>query len=784
MTEKPTYAELEQKIHELEKKDDKYRTLFEKSKDAILIIENERFVDCNQAAVDMLGYKNKVEFLNTHPSELSPDNQPDGKSSFTKAIKMIDLALKNGAHRFEWNHVRANGEIFPVEVLLTTISYQNNNHVMHTTWRDITDRKQAEKKLREKENQLSLHLQNTPLGAISLDLNFKIIDWNPAAESIFGYNRKEAINIHIADLIIPDDIKESVDIVFRNLLSGKGGKHNTNDNITKAGKRIICDWYNTILYNVKGEITGFASLVNDVTEKKAHEKQLLRFAKVIEQASEEVVITDINGIIQYVNPSFERNTGYKTEEVLGQTPSVLKSGLHDRAFYKGIWTTLLDKEIWKGKIQNKCKDGHILFHDMVITPILDSDNKISAFVSIRRDITEQRNMEQQIQQSQKMESIGTLAGGVAHDFNNILSGIFGYAQLAEMNIDNSVKAKQNISQIIKGAKRATELVQQILTFSRRSEHKKNPSKLYLIVKEAIQFLRSSIPTTIEIKEEIFSKAMILTDPTQMHQIVMNLCTNAYYAMRKTGGILSVSLKEIEIREPNSIPGLTITPDTYLKLEINDTGSGMSQETLDKIFEPYFTTKKIGEGTGMGLAVVLGIVKQHNGYMQAQSELGKGSTFSIYLPVLKGRIDSQALKKEKDALKGGTERIMVVDDEESILTSTQDILEDYGYSVKTFSNGKHAFNEFNKDPYQVDLIITDMTMPKMTGDKLSYRAMEIRNDIPVILCTGYSDNISEIKALEIGIKKYLIKPIDSHNMLRTIREVLDKNKAEEQSIIQT
>jgi len=345
MTEKPSYSALEKKIEELEAKlkgtavqdgNAKYRILFEKSKDAILIIEDETFVECNQAAIDMLGYKNKTEFLNTHPSKLSPDKQPDGKDSFTKAKEMIAIALQNGSHRFEWDHIRVNKEVFPVEVLLTTIFQQENRHVIHTIWRDISAQKQTE-------------------------------------------------------------------------------------------------------------------------------NQLLMFAKVIEQANEEVVVTNSDGVIQYVNPSFEKNTGYFKDEAIGQTPAILKSGLHDKAFYEGIWKTILNKKIWKGKVKNRCKNGHILMHDMVISPIVDIKNQISGFVSIRRDITEQKKLEKQIEQSRKMEAIGTLAGGIAHDFNNILSGIFGYAQLAQINITTPDKAKNNIFQITQGAKRAADLVQQILT---------------------------------------------------------------------------------------------------------------------------------------------------------------------------------------------------------------------------------------------------------------------------------------------------------------------------------
>ena len=610
---------------------------------------------------------------------------------------------------------------------------------------------------------------------ISLNTEFCITEWNPASENIFGFTKKEAVGIHIADLIIPKELRSNVDKVFQNLLSDKSGARNINENITKSGQIIICDWYNTVLYDADGQMTGFASLVNDITQLKLHEKQLLQFEKVIEQADEEVVITDPTGIIQYVNPSFEKNMGHKRKEIVGKRPSVLKSGLHNDAFYKNIWTTILDKKIWKGNIQNKRKNGTILLHDMVITPIVNSENDITAFVSIRRNITEQVKMEQQMQQSRKMEAIGTLAGGIAHDFNNILSGIFGYAQLADMNLDKPEKAKNYITQVTVGAKRATELVQQILTFSRQSEHKKNALKLYLIIKEATKFLRSSIPATIEIKEKIYAKDKVLANPTQIHQIVMNLCTNAYHAMKKKGGILTVSLEVLEVTDSMVIPGIRIPPDRYLNLKVSDTGSGMTSEVLTKIFEPYFTTKDRGEGTGLGLAVVKGIIEDHNGYVTVRSEVGKGSTFKVYLPVLKDQKDQSLQEKETDLIKGGSENIMVIDDDEAILSITKDVLEKFGYQVTAYLKSPAALDAFEQHPLDFDLIITDMTMPGIPGDDFSYRALKIRKDIPIILCTGYNDNINEIKALDIGIKKYLSKPVESKHLLALIRKFLDESK---------
>lgn len=400
-----------------------------------------------------------------------------------------------------------------------------------------------------------------------------------------------------------------------------------------------------------------------------------------------------------------------------------------------------------------------------------------ATLNYMRDITLQKKLEDQYRQSQKMEAIGRLAGGIAHDFNNILSGIFGYAHLAKENISDQKKTLSNIDQIIKGGGKAAELVRQILTVSRQAKKEKTPIYMAIVIKEALKLIRASIPSTITIKENIYSKKMVTADPAQIHQVVMNLCTNAFHAMMDTGGgTLAVTLKEIEISKTGSIPSIGLPPGEYLKLEISDTGSGIPPEIIKKIFDPYFTTKPVGKGTGLGLAIVSGIVEEHGGHMEVYSEPDQGASFHIFLPVIQEQAVSGKSEIPERIIEGGSETIMIVDDEDDILESACEILENLGYQTKAFQDSSSAFAEFQAHPDRFDLVVTDMTMPSMNGLDLSKKIFEIRPDQDIFLCTGFSEEINKEKALDIGVAKYFEKPLAIDEFLIEVRDTLDQKSS--------
>jgi CheY-like chemotaxis protein len=369
-----------------------------------------------------------------------------------------------------------------------------------------------------------------------------------------------------------------------------------------------------------------------------------------------------------------------------------------------------------------------------------------------------------------MESIGTLAGGIAHDFNNILGIILGNTELSLYDVPEWNPARLNLEEIRTASLRAKDVVRQLLSFARKTKLEKKPTNIILIIKESLKLLRSSIPTSIEIRQNIPEDIdTILADPTQINQVFINLCTNADHAM-PDGGVIVVTLKKIELDEDTAVQHPELNPGRYVNLTVSDTGHGISHNEIDRIFDPYFTTKEVGKGTGMGLAVVHGIVKGHNGIILVESELGKGTTFSIFFPVVAKEAVVETEADEK--LPTGDERILFVDDEELIVGIEHQILERLGYKVESTTSPIDALELFRSKPDQFDLVITDMTMPKMTGDKLVKEILKIQPDIPIILCTGFSEKIDEKKAKAIGVADYIEKPLDMRDYAMKIRKVLD------------
>ena len=478
-----------------------------------------------------------------------------------------------------------------------------------------------------------------------------------------------------------------------------------------------------------------------------------------------------------VNKKFAKTIGIGINEIIGKKHNELFPKNKDLSLKKDLEVIMNGKPLLNKKEFFETQNGRKqILVDRI--PYKDIDRKVVGLIGFALDITDieraekdKKELEGQLQQSQRMESIGNLAGGIAHDFNNILSPIMIHSEISMMDLPPDNPIQHNLKEIFKAGERAKDIVKQILAFSRKVEGERAAIKIVPILKEVLKMLRSSIPTTINIHQDLEAESdTIFADRTQVHQIMLNLGINAAHAMREKGGTLKVGLVQEDFDSDAAAQYTDLNPGSYLKLTVSDTGHGIDEKTIKKIFEPYFTTKEVGEGTGMGLSLIHGIVKSHGGNITVESEPGKWTIFNVYLP--RASADVSAVEEPSATLPGGAERVLFVDDEKWAVDAMQLMLEKLGYKVTARTSSIEALEVFRNNPQGFDFVITDMTMPNMTGKDLAKELRSIRADFPIILCTGFSDLIDENRAKEMGINAFVMKPIVMGEMANTIREVLD------------
>jgi PAS domain S-box-containing protein len=645
---------------------------------------------------------------------------------------------------------------------------------------DITKRRAVEAALRITQ----FSFDKAAIGIFRIDANARIIDVNDQAARSLGYTREELGTLSIFD-IDPLVNTENWGGIWQRLLEMEGFDVFETVHRRKDGHEFPVEITSNLLEYGGQQFA--VTFVQDITERKRSARALeaseQRYRNLFNEAPVMYVITDNRPeepYIKDVNNMFLDILGYRREDVLDaplvryytedSKRRVLAEGGYQRAMSGAFMLEERDLQTRTGRIVNT------LLHSL---PEYDVDGRVIGTRAMFLDITERKIAEQeakqleaQLLQAQKMEAIGTLAGGIAHDFNNILSAVIGYSELSLYDVTKDSPVHRNLQQIYTAGLRARALVQQILMFSRKDERELRLLPPAPLVKEALNLLRSTLPATIEICQRFGSGIYpILADPTQIHQIVMNLCTNAAHAMEPEGGRLDVMLTQVRLSERDTQLHPGLEPGDYLKISIQDTGRGISPEIMSKIYDPYFSTKDKDKGTGLGLAVVHGIVQSYGGAISAYSEMNCGTTFNIYIPSQRDQIADE--RQEEPGLPRGSEHVLLVDDEPTLVDVGQQMLERLGYRVSIASGSMAALKIFRNAPHAIDLVITDMTMPKMTGDKLAVELLTIRPELPIILCTGYSINISAEKALTMGIKAFLYKPIVEVDLARVVRKVLDE-----------
>jgi PAS domain S-box-containing protein len=638
------------------------------------------------------------------------------------------------------------------------------------------ERERAQEELRAGEERYRHIYNNAQIGLYRARISDgMVLEANTRLAQICGYESREEFigDFRTSEHYLDPGTRERLIAE----LEKKGEVQNFEARLSRRDNNIFWARLTARLFPEKGYIEG---VLADITDEKLTQERLReseeRYRRLVENAPLGILSMDPSGNVIHVNSRLLSILGSPSAEStrpinVFSFPPLTEAGIADN-FRRCL-------ETGKGGVFEspyRAKGEKEIYLQYYLTPILDPGGKVTGVQAILEDISEQRKLEGQLLQAQKMEAVGTLAGGIAHDFNNILTAILGYAELASFKLPEHSEVQEDLQQCLKAGHRAKDLVQQILAFSRQGKQERKPLDIRPLIKEGLKFLRASLPATIEIREHIEGNlGVIEADPTQIHQVLMNLCTNAAHAMRDKGGILEVSLERFDL-----LPGLSATfpemePGPYLKLRVSDTGHGMSPEVQRRIFDPYYTTKQVGEGTGLGLAVVHGVVKSYRGGITVSSQPGKGATFEVFFPgIYPLKAPAQVAQMEPLPL-GGHERILFVDDEKAIVEIAQTIIERLGYEVEVRTSSIEAREMFRANPDRFDLVITDMTMPNMTGDRLAQEILGIRPEIPVILCTGFSEYITEDRAKALGIQEFVMKPLVMRDLAKVIRRALDRKK---------
>jgi two-component system, cell cycle sensor histidine kinase and response regulator CckA len=748
----------------------RFRRVWESSMDGMRILDADgRIVMVNDSFCRLMG-KPEEELIG-QPFTVLYESESVEQDESDRNIYRHRFENRSFAHHQEVELSLPQGRRILVGLSNSLLEIPNEPPLLLSIFRDMTERRFAEEKMRESEEKFRSLSEQSP-NMIYINKGGKVVYVNEKCVELLGYSKEEFYSPSFSFLdLIAEDYRPLVQENFTKHLSG--GEIPTYEYLLlgKNGQRIV-GLHTTRLINYEGS-NAILGIVTDITEHRRAEDELRRLYRAVEQSPTSIVITDVAGTIEYVNPKFTEVSGYSLEEVKGKTPRVLKSGYTSPAEYTKLWETILSGKEWRGEFRNKKKNGELYWELASISPVRDASGTITHFLAVKEDVTARKMLEQQLWQAQKMESLGTLASGVAHDFNNILGIILGYASLLRQKSLLVDKAVPYVDSIITAAERGAGLVKQILTFARKSEFKLAHIDVNSIIGELTTMLGETFPKTITLSLQLEKDLPPLSiDRTQLHQALLNLCVNARDAMSEHGSI-SIATRLVNggilaQRFPSS-KGID-----YVEISVSDTGSGIDEATKGRIFEPFFTTKDVGKGTGLGLSVVFGVVQEHQGFVDVESEPGRGSTFRVYLPLPAGSVIAPEIEGLVSQRKfGGTETVLVVEDEQLMLELVVTVLKDNGYHVLEAKDGEEALRIHAANEGKIDAVLSDYGLPRLDGWAACRRMKEKDPELIVFLASGYLEPDVKSEILTGGAAGFIGKPYSPSEILRRLRNALDK-----------
>jgi PAS domain S-box-containing protein len=758
---------LQRRMSDMRKAENRFKTIFEAANDAVIVYDpaSDKIVNFNASLCDIFGYT---------PDEiarLSLETIYSGSPihSSVDAFQKQKAALDGFPQIFEWMTTDKSGNKIWVEISMKQLVLSDKPHLLIFI-RRITERKKTEERL----YRLIHIVDQIGEGVAAADLNGNITYVNQAWADMHGYSPASLIGKHMS--IFHSDEQNAGELVpFNRKVLRTGFNSGDIGHVRSDGTQFYTHMTTTIQRGATAKAMGFISVATDLSEQKRVEEALreseIKFRHLYNLSPQPISLSDLYGNIVDVNQKFCEVMQYPRNDAIGK--NILELGFPADARQRYMDLLTANGELSNFEITVNTRDGSVLQLQLFSKLIRIKNDYYS--LTVFHDVTAQRRLENQLLQSQKKEAIGTLAGGIAHDFNNILSAIIGYIELAKISTDPESKTGYYLESMLKAANRAVDLVRQILSISRQAEQKRKRVRIRDLIEDVIRLLRATLPASIIIREDIAGPVgMIEADPGQIHQVLMNLCTNAGQSMQEKGGILTISLGHHHVDEESPAKSPALKPGSYVKLTVSDTGHGIPAHLVKRIFDPYYTTREKATGTGLGLAVAQGIVQKHGGFITFSSEEGKGTSFYVFLPVADHAVaDDVPDEREPDLiLPRGSENILLVDDEESIIHTGREMLEFLGYKVTCCLKSPEALNLFKSDPCQFDLVITDMTMPQMNGDRFAKELIAVRPDIPIVICTGYNPQIDENAAARIGAKAFMFKPLTFQQLAFLVRNVLD------------